>query len=322
MEMNAPLLSQPQEAGLSIQAKEVPLRGFFLIVHCPSDEVLQITIDASTLPPHQFIQLIHELQDTLRNIDENYALRENLRGRSLLSKHWRAFTHDERRQVIRFAPFPESYLNRLRSIRRKLYEIVNNHSIVVYSDGIRNTYLLPENLSQKLLRSVEEMNNNDIRKLNELINTFINSYDYNEITYILQKYNIDQPYKNFIVSDIRLELIPVSLSSDDIEKWASTSDEVKKALEETKEKYIKGILENIKKEIEPIIEDLTKRENLETIRKNLKRLDNIVTSLGLTAISQSIIKPLLNTSYTNDNTSIKTEVSRINSLLKGLGIKE
>jgi len=308
--------SQSLRTGL----KEVALKGFFLIIHCPSEEVLQVTIDASELHPTYFISLIHELQDTLRDIDEQYAIRKGaMKGRSLISKHWRSFVIDERKRIIRFAPFPESYLNKMRTLRRELYERVNKYAVVIFSDGVRKNYLLPDNLAPQFVDSINNLND-EINKLNQMIDNFTKTLDYDNILFVLHKYNLQEPTKTFRIPEIRVDLIPVGLSRADLEKWISESPELHRILEETKERHVRHLLEDLKERLEPLINELLKQENLKRIRENLVRMDNILTSLGLESISRTVITPLINATNTiNFNTTTtKAEVERIKSLLEGM----
>jgi hypothetical protein len=46
------------------------LRGFLVSIHCPSEELLTVTVDCSQLSPGTYMQLVSQLQDLLSSIDE------------------------------------------------------------------------------------------------------------------------------------------------------------------------------------------------------------------------------------------------------------
>ncbi|MGC9069608.1 MAG: hypothetical protein ACP5IZ_11660 [Thermoprotei archaeon] len=295
----------------------ISLRGFFLTVHCPTEELLNVTIDATSLNPSEFFALIQELQELLRNIDEFYAVnRELLRGRSVHAKHWRAFHYDERRRIIRFAPFPSAYINKLKTIRRELYDIINENAILIYSDGLRNTYLLPYETSESFTNKIEKLNTK-INDLRSKVEAFINSNDFFNISYIFEKRLLAPLKPNPNIPNITIRLIPVNLENIDIEKWAEFSPSVAEILRQTKEDYIKRVLLSLQEKLLPIITELEKQRNLENIKAQLEKIKRIVESVGMNAIAESIIIPLIN--ITEGKVKTKTETTeRIKAMLKNL----
>jgi hypothetical protein len=297
---------------------EISLKGFFLTIHCPTEELLNVTIDATALNPSAFFSLIQELQELLRNIDEKYAMNQSLlRGRSIHAKHWRAFHYDERRRMIRFAPFPSSYINKLKTIRRELYEEINEYAILVYSDGVRNTYLLPFENANVFSNRIKELNNK-LAELREKINTFINSSDFLDISLTIEKYALQPVESVFEIPEIYVRLIPVSLEDIDLEKWAQVSPTVAEALQKTKEEYVRNVLISISEKLKPLITDLEKQQNLILIKERLEMLKRTVESIGMKSIVNEIIIPLLNVTSIDNIQTIRESTERVKAVLRNL----
>jgi chaperonin cofactor prefoldin len=307
--------SPSQEGGMY---REVSLRGFFLTIHCPTEELLNVTIDATSLNPSAFFSLIQELQELLRNIDEKYAMNQQLlRGRSIHAKHWRAFHYDERKRMIRFAPFPSSYINKLKTIRRELYEVINEYAILVYSDGVRNTYLLPFENANVFSNKTKELNKK-LAELREKINTFVNSSDFIDITLTIEKYALQFVKSAFEMPEINIRLIPVSLEDIDLEKWARASPTVAEALQKTKEEYVRNVLISIAERLKPLITDLEKQQNLAMIKERLETLKRTVESIGMKSIANEIIVPLLNVTSIDNVQAIRESTERVKAVLRNL----
>jgi chaperonin cofactor prefoldin len=300
--------------------KEISLRGFSMDVRCPSEEPLYTNIDATSLDlnPNMFSSFIRELQELLRNIDRKYAInQESLRGRSVRVRHWRAFHGDARKHIVHFAPFPSSYTNKLKTIRRSLYETINKHAIVIYSDGIRNTYLLPLENLKTFFNKIEKLNE-ELDEFRKKINTFIDSPDFLDIIRIIEKYGLQPVKRNFRVPEIKILLHEVKLEDIDFERWAQVSPVVAKILQETKEEYVRNALMDIAEKLKPSIEDLEKQQNLAKIKERLEALKSTVESMGMKSIANEIIMPLLNVTSIDNIQTIRESTERVKAVLRNL----
>jgi len=274
--------------------KEISLKGFFLIVRCPSEEGLHITIDCSHLQPYAFIDLIHEIQDRIRDIDEAYSKKpERLRGRSLKALHKRLVWANERKRILRFAPFPSSMVNVLKTVRVQLYETIHRHAIVLQHEGGRNIYLLPEEEAEAFLKSIERLN----RKLTDLekkVEEFKDTNEFYDISYVLEKRRLPslEGY-SFHVGRIRVYLIPVSVDPHAIDEWAEKSPRVAEAVMEAQREFVEKALEEVKRKLKPIIERLLRRRRLKAMERELEKLERFARSLGLHALANTVIAPMI-----------------------------
>jgi len=275
-------------------SEAVALRGFFMLLRCPTEEGLNWTIDASDLSPTTFIQVIHRLQDLLRDIDEAFTEHpERLRGRSLRARHFRAFQVDERRRILRFAPFPSKYINKMKTIRRRLYELVHQHSIVIQSGvmGPRNIYLLPQEEAESFLNEVELLNA-QLQDLQREVEGFLKTRVFDDILYELERVGLPTLETHFYVGRIRAYLLPVSLDPHALEVWARYSPRVADAVREAQEEFVSQALEDLRGKLKPLIEGLRKARRLERIAENLYRLERLAQDLGLRSVAETVIVPL------------------------------
>jgi hypothetical protein len=274
-------------------SKELSLRGFLLTVHSPSEQHLIVTIDCSNIPWNMYGRLIAELQDTLSMIDEDYALK-SIRGRSLGAKHKRVIDLGTvtRRRILKFSPFPTRFSNIISSVRRKLYEKVNENCIVIQKMALgnyrRNLYLLPQDLAEKFLMQVEFLNK-EIEELNKQIE----NYDLTPVQDILGRFNLQLPSMNTTIPGIAVDLTPIELDPMIIEKWAQVSPRVAQLLEEKRKMLVRKAVESIRQQIEPIVKALAGKRQLRKIKIRLEELRVLAESAGLHGLANTVIVPLI-----------------------------
>jgi hypothetical protein len=267
----------------------VSLRGFFVSIHCPSEEYLTVTIDCSRLNPQLYMRLVSELQDILSEVDFAYAER-TVKGRSLKARY-RRISADQRMRLLKFSPFPSRVINALKYVRARAYELLNSYCITVTSveSGFyrENLYILPENLVERFLI--------DVRALNEdigQVRNFVAEYKFENIELLLSKYDLELPMKNFEVPDIRVDLLPIAIENA-IEEWAKKSEDVKQLLVKKQEELIRNAVEDIKKRLEPILKAMEGELKIRKMRERLEQIKSIAEGLGLKALSESVIIPLI-----------------------------
>jgi predicted house-cleaning noncanonical NTP pyrophosphatase (MazG superfamily) len=304
-----------------MSVSEVALRGFFLFLRVPSEESLHVTLDASSLHPQTFLSLIHELQDRLRDMDEEYA--ENpkaMRGRSVKARHFRAFHIDERRRILRFSPVPSRYLNVFKSVRRSLYVALHRHAIVIQSEQGRNVYLLPEEDGATFLGRVEELNRL-LERVEEEIASFTQTPRFDDLSLLLERHGLRELPKRFNIGRIQAHPVPVRMAVDE---WIERSPQVAEALRKAREEFIAQAIQDLKRKLEPLIASLLSQKRLKSVAKDLQALENLAASVGLEAISKTVIAPLRLLAEMPPAEIAKIPEGlqpRVESLIKQMGIK-
>jgi hypothetical protein len=268
---------------------EVGLRGFLVSIHCPSEEYLMVTIDCSALNPSVYMRLVAELQDLLSEMDLAHAEGE-IRGRSLKARY-RRVTAGERLRLLKFSPFPSRVVNTLKYVRAKAYELLNDYCIKVTSleSGLyrENVYILPENLAEKFIDEIHMLDSevDEVRR-------FVKNFDYSGIELLLSRYDLELPRKSFSIPNIRVDLLPIALELA-IEEWARKSENVKQLLVKKQQELVKNAIEDIQKRLEPILKAMEGEVKLRKLKEKLEQIKSIAEGLGLKALSDSVIVPLI-----------------------------
>jgi DNA-binding transcriptional MerR regulator len=265
------------------------LRGFLVSIHCPSEELLTVTVDCSQLPPATYMQLVSQLQDLLSSIDEAHAAKET-RGRSLRARY-RRVSANERLRLLKFSPFPSRVLNRLKTVRERAYEILNRCCLVLTSveSGFyrENAYLLPEDRAEEFATSIQRLD----ASLAE-VRAFVASYDLSEVELLLSRYGLAMPSRRFSIPDIRVDLLPVSLEAA-VEEWARRSEAVRQLLARRQEELVRSAVEAVRKKLEPILKAMEGEARLARLEGRLEDIRRLAESLGLKALADSVVAPLL-----------------------------
>jgi hypothetical protein len=266
---------------------EVGLRGFLVSIHCPSEEYLMVTIDCSMLNPATYMRLVTELQDLLSEMDYAHAEGE-VKGRSLKARY-RRVTASERLRLLKFSPFPSRVMNRLKYVRAKAYELLNDYciSITAIESGFykEKAYILPKNLADKFISEINYLNG----EIGE-VRRFIEGYDYSSVELLLSRYDLELPRKSFEIPNIRVDLLPIAFGIA-IEEWAS--ENVKQLLIQKQEELIRNAVEDIRKRLEPILKAMEGETKIKKMKERLEQIKSIAEGLGLKALSDSVIVPLI-----------------------------
>jgi len=294
------------------------LKGFLLTVYCPSEESLAITVDLSQLAPAMHLRLIHELQDILAEMDIEYARREP-RVRTLQARYKRLITRRERN--IRFYPVPNYFVNKVRHIRAEVYENINMFCIkiqrFVRGGFERNLYLLAEDHAPVFIAEIEKLNE-EIEELNEEIARV----DKTPIINLFFRYGIEiDPFPGLEVPKIDVQLLPIRIDPEIVKEWVEKSEIVARYLQDYRMYMIRKAIDDIKERLTPIIRYFQGEIKIKKAKKRLKELKELAESVGLKALADSVIVPLIEACDDPEKLPEPAPVfveSRISSLLEGL----
>jgi hypothetical protein len=265
------------------------LRGFLVSLHCPSEEVLSVTIDCSELPPATYLQLVQQLQDLLSEVDERYAMDE-VRGRSVRARY-RRVSIDQRLRLLKFSPFPSRALNKIKYVRAKAYDLLHDHCVVIssveslyYRD---NVYVLPEDRAEEFANAVDRLD----RELDEA-RRIVAEHDLSDIELLLSRYGLELPRRDFRVPPIRIDLLPIDMTYA-IEEWATKSPTVRQLLVRKQEEMVRGAVEALKRRLEPILRAMEGEMTIAKLEERLKEIKKLAEGLGLKALAETVIEPLI-----------------------------
>jgi hypothetical protein len=276
------------DGGEKVKAK-LTLSGFLASLHCPTEERLYGTVDATRLLSEEYMNFIRELQDVLHRIDVRHRGKPLSGLRGIKARYVRV-SANERRRRVKFSPYPNRWLNELKHIRQKAYDLLNSYAIGIetltqgyYKDKI---YLLARGRVREFLSAVERLD----RELDE-IRMRVREYDYSNIKALLRKYGLDwevEPARE--VGHIRADLLPVSFSTA-IQEWATKDPKVAQQLERQERELIEQLLVGIRGRVLDIVKSIGKAKT-ERLLDRLKRLRETAEDLGLKALSETILVPL------------------------------
>jgi hypothetical protein len=163
----------------SVNNEKVLISGFLLDLDCPSEERLAAHVDLTQLAGYNHIDWVGAFQDLLRSIDVQYRL-EKLPPKETKTKTQQQFVEEwlrrgrsirvryvkdpqgQQRKVASFQPYPNLLVNRLKELRRKVYEALNENCLILQEERIgkqkRKLYFLPANFATEIMLHVEELN--------------------------------------------------------------------------------------------------------------------------------------------------------------------
>lgn len=269
--------------------KAMALKGFIVSIHCPSEELLTITLDCSSLPPSRYIQLIADLQDLLTEIDERYAVRE-VKGRSLRARY-RRVSADQRQRILKFSPFPSCIINKVKYVRTKAYEVLHDHCLVISSVESQyhrdNIYVLPKDMAEEFVKAVEKLDGelDGARRM-------VKEFDLADVELLLSRYGLELPKRDFSIPNIRIDLLPIDLTYA-IEEWGERSPRVRQLLVERQEELVRKAVESISRRLEPVLKAMEGELKLRDLEERLEEIRKLAEDLGLKALAETVIKPLM-----------------------------
>ena len=273
------------------------LRGFLVSTWVPTEERLKFRFKASW----------NEL--------DIVAFRDEIKRRSLFHMFTIKVNNRKRIYNIIISPFKEVE-SRLYGIRDEHFFNLKHYCLVIQhiaSGGYyRNIYLLPVDNLNKFLEKFDEIKR-DIGELNELIKKSVQSERYNEIIRLFKKFNLTEEAERlermreetlegsggWLLPEPQLRLDKLSLRIDDVADMVEdpkTREKVKRILEEQYANQLRLLVEDIKDKVKEAIKKAVKiksREELNSIRKELRELSRKANSLGLTEVSSAISRVIV-----------------------------
>lgn len=289
----------------------VVLRGLHVAVHEPTEERLSAQIEGLT--PEQFRSLAADLEDWFVVVDEKYK-KTFTRGRGWKGRGKR-LSERKRTRVLKFSPFPSSFSNVLRSIRRKIYSELHRNCLVLAGEkrggSRRNIYILPYANAPAFMRQVQKLNK-VVDELNEQIEAFQKTEDFEELKNILRRNDVDVNvlHGNWRLNHINLDITPLALEPTTVKELVEA--EYKRMFKELEEEERKGLealheelerkrreiviksVEDLQRKITDIVNKIvaTKKLRVNDAKRRLKQIRTIAVSVGLESLAKTVIDPL------------------------------
>ena len=323
----------------------VTLSGLHMSVHCPTEERLTSQIEGLT--PVLLTQIAADLEDWFVVVDEKHK-EKSTRGRGWQGRG-KKISEQSRVRLIRFSPFPSSFSNVLRTIRRDIYEDLHEYCLVlegeVHGGYKQNIYILPYANAPAFMGKLQARNK-IIDDLNTKIASFLTSKEYMDIVDILKRFNQERVLERVTwhLEHISFDATPLALEPAAVKQmvegeyakmFRKLSDDEQRGLQaleheleqKRQELVVKGV-ENLRKRIENLARRIVaaSKKDPSKVREELQRLRGLATSVGLEAIATGVIDPLaqvvddpdkvMATFGTNDISSVVN--NRIKSLIESL----
>ena len=309
-----PQEEEPQPVAEIRKKTTAILQGIHFSIHTATEERLTEQIEG--LNPEVFRQIGFSVEDWSKVVDDKYKAKLT-RGRGWKGRGKR-ISQTERVRVIRFSPFPSSFSNTLRTIRRDLYEALHANCLVlegeVHGGFKQNIYILPYTNAPAIMRIIQQKNM-EIDQLNGKIQEFIQSSDFEDLKTMLAPYNVkvEENHRVWTVEHVTFDATPLALEPATVENlveqeykarfekmkaeervaYQEGMEALSKELERrSQELVVKGI-ENIKKKINFIVKRIvSSRKKPEKIKEDLENLRRLALSVGLSEVALSVIDPL------------------------------
>lgn len=297
--------------GCPTAVKPVVLHGIHIATHTPTEERLTVQIEG--LSPEKFRDLAVALEDWMEVVDENYK-KKTTRGRGWKGRGKR-ITAATRVRIIKFSPFPSSFSNVLRTVRKNLYYALHRHCLVLEGEqhgGYRqNIYILPYGSAPEFMNELQ-LENAKIDELNVQISDFLKTQDYQDIHELLKGYSIERVLqaKTWTVEHISFDATPLALEPATVKTIVEDEyarmfrkledherrglEMLQQELERKREILVRKGIENLQKKITVITKRIvaSAKKKPEKVREDLERLRRIAVSVGLEALATSVIDPL------------------------------
>lgn len=284
-------------------SEKLVLKGFIVTLKLPSDSALRMKCDTSILKGTRYLSFLNELKAFMNKIDFDYAEREEmLRGRELEAHYQskRVKVRDKYKIVdsktLWVRPFPSRFENVLKTVRMQAYRLLNNLTICItrevkgrYKDNI---YLLPANdsLVNRLFNGIKNLNET-LDKLEKEIEKYEKGEEIEKLFSILKNHNVEivLPYSKKL--EISVDLLPIDIDVA-LEEWASKSPDVAKALREKKQEMVVAMIGKFREKLEPILRMMEGELRVERAKKMVEELKVLANSLGLEALTRTVLNPL------------------------------
>ncbi len=292
-------------------------QGFLTDVDVPSEERLAMHVDISRMTDVQHMLWVRGLQDLLRTIDVNYkAVVTGRREEKPLQRRRSVrvrYVKDEvgnQVKVASFHPYPSLLVNRLKGIRHRVYDALNQNCLILQEERVgrmkRKLYFLPASLAPELMERVEALNG-ELRALAGEIAEFEESGHFKDVIEHASKAGVEVNGFRANIPPIRVSPVPLSLSREFFTQYVE--EEKRKALQEVDERRRAG-LEALEREIQR-----KREEMLDALRKDLQGRFSTVM-----AMAEEAVKSALKGGRVSGQAASK-RLKELSRLIEGMGIE-
>ena len=270
--------------------KHVLVQGFLVDLDNPTEERLKVRLNLNGTGNIE--NFAKELCSMLLAVDEKYAKNPELtRGRNMNVSLTSYRDAEELIKTGRFYPYPMTFINRLKHLREKVYEALNQHTTILGQEktgrSIKKVYFLPAPLAPDLMAQIDQLNR-ELDKLRKEIEAYRQTEDYKKI---MEYAGIDGNGFRTEIPDIQVNLVPLVLSREFFKQYLEEQkrrmieeiDEARKAgLKEVEEAKRRG-LEALERELEK-----ERKRMLEAIRQDLQNKFTTLLSLAQEAVKRAV----------------------------------
>ena len=290
--------------------------GFLTDVDVPSEERLAMHVDVSGMSDVVHMEWVRGLQDLLRTVDVGYKAAVTGKSSEKLPLKRRSvrvrYMKDEagnQVKVATFHPYPSMLVNRLKAIRHRVYDLLNQNCLILQEERVgrmkRKLYFLPASLAPEVMAKVEELNG-ELKALAEDVAEFEQSGSFRDIMEHVAKAGSDPNGFSASLTQIRVSPVPLSLSREFFMQFLE--DEKRRALADVDEKRRVG-LEALEREIQR-----RREEMLEALKRNLQERFSTVI-----AMAEEAVKVALNGKKAACQTASK-RLSQLSRLVESVGV--
>lgn len=291
-------------------------------IHVPTEE--RLSVQVLGLTPEVFRLVAAELEDWFIVVDNEYK-KTFVRGRNWKARG-RKISERKRLRIVDFSPFPSRFANILRTVRRKLYEELHRRCLVLTGEQHgafrQNFYILPYAMVPTFMKEVSKQNR-DIDGLNKMVQKFTQTRHFKELTSIFEKHSLKIILNEvWTIEHVSVDVTPLALEPTTVKEMVETEykrmyetldrekrkkfsklereeqeglDALSAELErKRKEIVVKGV-EDMQSKITKIVQHVVAAKKLQpaTIQKELDNLRDLAVSVGLDAVAESVIDPML-----------------------------
>lgn len=306
----------PQNVEVKGKRGRVLTQGFLTDVDVPSEERLTVQVDVSGMSDVEHMNWVRSIQDLLRFIDVEYHVavtgksseKTNLRRRSVRVRYVKD-SSGKQIKIAAFHPYPSMLVNRLKSIRHKVYDVLNEFCLVLQEERVgrmkRKLYFLPAGLAPELMLRIEELNY-QLEDLKGKISEFEESENFKAIMKRVAETGVELNFRANL-PPIRVSPVPLSLSKQFFMQYVE--EEKKKAFLEIDEAKRRGLIA-LEREMQR-----KREEMLEALKRNLQ--DRFATII---ALAEEAVKAAAKGVNVNSRAAAK-RLERLSRLIENTGVE-
>jgi len=284
-------------------SEKIRLKGFIATLRLPSDSALRMRCDTSMLKGVKYLSFLNELKSFMNSVDFNYAEREEtLRGRELEAHYQSKRIRSESgyriidSKTLWVRPFPSRFENILKTVRIQAYRLLNSLTVCItrevkgrFKDNI---YLLPadDNSVNQLFNGVKRLNA-ELSDLVKNMEEYENGEEMKKLLKILKSHGVEIISKYSKKLEISIDLLPIDIDVA-LEEWAKKNPDVAKTLMQKKQEMVAAAIGKFRQRLEPLLRMMEGEIKVKNAGKMLEELKSMANSLGLEALTKSILIPL------------------------------